>query len=357
MFRQESIHYYDPAPVGDGRVNGRARILAVDDEIDVANLLVRSLRFAGYQAEPETDGLTALDRLDTEEYDLMLVDLQMPRLRGDELQLRAQSLHPDLAVILVTAAADTELAVECLKAGAYDYILKPFDLHDVSVRVEKALERRATAIELKNYQADLQRKVGDQAGRIRSLLLQSMESLTAALEAKDENTRDHSARVARVALKLAEQLPDYNAEFANKLRIAAMLHDIGKIGIREAVLNKRDLLEPLEFDEIRRHPVLGESILKPLFPDDPLVLSFVRHHHERWDGHGYPDGLARDETPLGARILSIADAYDAMISVRPYRHGLSHSEAMAVLMSGAGSQWDPNLVAIFTELPSIGDDN
>jgi len=341
-------------PIG-GPVRTPSRILVVDDEAEVANLLVRSLRYAGYQAESETDSMTALERCSCGNFDLTLIDLQMPRLRGDEMLTRLRQQYPDIAVILVTAAVGTDIAVSCLKAGAYDYIVKPFDLYDVTARVAKALERRATEIELRMYQSDLQRKVGLQASRIRSMVLQSMESLTAALEAKDENTREHSARVAHYAIRLAEQLPGTDDDFTYRLRIAALLHDIGKIGIHESILNKGADLEPYEYEEIRRHPVLGETILKPLFPDDPILLSIVRHHHERWDGQGYPDGFVGEHTPVGARILSIVDAFDAMISVRPYRTGMTGEEAMNVIRDGAGTQWDPTLVAIFDRMLKTDD--
>ncbi len=326
-----------------------ARILVVDDEPAVVSLLVRALALSGFEAVSAHSGREALDTLARDNFDLLLTDLQMPGMRGDELQLRAIEAYPDLAVMLVTAANDAHVAVECLKAGAYDYILKPFDVNDVGVRVHKALSRRATSLELKEYQATLQRKVADQAGRIRNLLLQSMESLNNALEAKDEGTRNHSVRVAHLAVMLAGAYSPSDIEFRQKLRMAALLHDIGKIGVREFVLNKPGRLEETEYDEIKQHSVTGESILRPLFDDDPVVLSIVRHHHERWDGQGYPDGLEGEACPIGARLLAIADAFDAMISARPYRAGMTVEVALGVLRDGAGTQWDPQLVAVFDE--------
>ncbi|HEY3332939.1 MAG TPA: HD domain-containing phosphohydrolase [Capsulimonadaceae bacterium] len=326
------------------------RILVVDDEPEVAAVLVRALKLSGYDAVAEFDGQAAFERIEGERFDVLLTDLQMPRLRGDDLQKMVQAAYPDIVTIVVTAAHDTHVAVDCLKAGAYDYILKPFDLHDVAIRMKKAIERRDITRELHDYQANLQRKVAEQAGRLRNMLLQSMEALTNALEAKDEATRDHSLRAAHHAVRMAAAIAPTDYDFHQKIRLAAMLHDIGKIGVSDVVLRKPARLTYAEYEAIKLHVDVGESILRPLFEDDPTILSIVRHHHERWDGTGYPDGLSGADIPVGARILAICDAYDAMISTRPYRPGMESAEALRILKSGADTQWDGHLVGVFIAL-------
>jgi putative nucleotidyltransferase with HDIG domain len=241
-----------------------------------------------------------------------------------------------------------------MREGVFDYMVKPTPLADLTVRVAKALERRRMTVELRGYQADLQKRVTEQACRIRRILIKSLETLSNALEAKDENTRNHSARVAVLAEALAERMCPEDCEFHRRIRLAGLLHDIGKIGVPEAILNKPGRLEPAEFAQIQKHPVIGEMILRPLLEGDEDILGMVRHHHERWDGRGYPDGLAGEETPLSARIAAVADAFDAMRCARPYRQGMPLETVLGVLRDGAGTQWDAEVVATLQKLEADG---
>ncbi len=330
------------------------RILIVDDEPEVAKVLSRALAHAGYEVSTANDAKEALERLKEGQFSLLLSDIHMPGMHGDELQRVARERDPHLAVILITAAGDVACAVDCMREGVFDYIIKPAPLADVSVRVGKALERGRITIELENHQATLEQRVAQQADRIRRLLLKSLQALTNALEAKDENTRDHSLRVSELSTALAKRLRPDDTQFHTRIGLAGIIHDIGKIGVPEAILNKPGRLDPEEFAIIQKHPVIGETILRPLLEGDEDILAVVRHHHERWDGRGYPDGLAGGKTPLGARITAVADGYDAMRHARAYREGMPLDKVLQILRDGAGSQWDDAVVKVLLGMAQDG---
>lgn len=338
----------------DQEAQEKERVLVVDDEPEVAKVLSRALVYAGYEVSTAHSAEEALALLDTGGFSLLLSDIHMPGMHGDELQRVARERDPDLAVILITAAGDVACAVDCMREGVLDYIIKPAPLADVVVRVSKGLERRRMALELRAYQTTLEERVAQQAERIRRLLIKSLQALTNALEAKDENTRDHSLRVANVATMLAKRLRPEDTELHTRICLAGLIHDIGKIGVPEAILKKPGRLEPEEFAVIQKHPVLGEAILRPLLDGDEDILGVVRHHHERWDGHGYPDGLAGEETPFAARITAVADGYDAMRHARAYRQGMPLGKVLEILREGAGSQWDTNVVGALLEMAAEG---
>lgn len=333
--------------------NPTPTLLVVDDEQAVASVLCRGLSRAGYDVSVACNGEEALARLETEPFDVLLSDIHMPKMRGDELQRRARERAPDLAVVLITAAYDVSVAVECLREGVFDYVTKPFDLSDVIARVNKALERRDLLRAKRGYQADLEKRVAEQAERLHQTMRGSLEALIHALEAKDPNTRDHSARVSHLAVRLVRHLCSGEAALAERVRVAALFHDVGKIGVPEAILNKPGRLTEGEMAFVRRHPEIGETILAPLL--EPEMLAIVRHHHERWDGNGYLDGLSGAFIPLGARIVAVADSFDAMTSSRPYRDRLSPADAGAVFQENAGRQWDPRIVAAILPLIESGE--
>jgi putative two-component system response regulator len=330
--------------------NGREKpaVLVVDDEEEVLRVLVRGLGYAGYQTQGVQSGAEALEHIQTGNYQAMLTDIHMPRMRGDELQRRARELEPDLAVLMITAAGDVSCAVECLKEGVFDYMLKPFDLEDVALRIEKALERRQLVLQNRDYQLNLEKRVAEQTERIRQMMQHSLQALNTALEVKDEFNRDHAQQVADMAVAMAACLRPTDTAFQSKIRLAALFHDIGNIGVPEALLHKTEKLTLSEFATIQKHVEIGEEILRPFFPD-PEVLSVIRSHHEHWDGSGYPDKLAGEAIPLGARIVAVATAYDAMTRSRPYRPGMAQERAFRILREGAGRQWDPEIIVLFLE--------
>jgi HD-GYP domain-containing protein (c-di-GMP phosphodiesterase class II) len=240
------------------------------------------------------------------------------------------------------------VAVSCLSLGAMDYLTKPFHLGEVKARVRQALERRALLVERRMYQTRLEERVAEQARRIEALFLAGIQSLAVALEVKDRYTRGHSERVSRYSVGIARAL-GLGADAVRQIEIGGHLHDIGKIGVREAVLNKAGPLSEDEYAHIMTHPVVGSRLLRPLLADMPIAMHVVRSHHERLDGGGVPDGLAGDEVPLEARIAAVADSFDAMTSHRPYRAGMTREAAVAELRRCVGAQYCPEVVEAFVD--------
>ena len=340
-----------PAQVPPNRTY-TGRILVVDDEEAIANLLARGLRYAGFTVETAGNGYEALEALTSREFDALLTDIHMPRLRGDDMQRIARDRDPELAVLLITAADETNCAVECLKDGVFDYLTKPFDLDDVVVRVRKAIERRDLVRENRDYRENLEHRVEQQAEELRRTLHGSLAALIHALEAKDPNTHNHSHRVAELAAALTARVFPGDDALAARIRWAAHLHDIGKIGIPENVLNKTGALTDEEMEVVRRHPEIGAVILSPLL--DSETVAMVRGHHEHLGGFGYPDRLVGDAIPIGARIIAVADAYDAMTSTRPYRDEMGRDRVLGILRDGSGVQWDAIVVSALLSLVREG---
>jgi putative nucleotidyltransferase with HDIG domain len=272
----------------------------------------------------------------------------MPHLRGDELQRIARERDPDLTVLLITGPNERAAAIACLKEGVCDYLLKPFDLADVVVRVGHALERRRLVRENRDYQLNLERRIAEQAEQLKRTVQSSLKTLIVALEAKDPNTRNHSVRVSALATQIAQRLQPENADFAARVRIAALFHDIGKIGIPESIIGKATGLTAGERETVRQHTIIGETILSPLLEKETVVM--VRSHHEQMDGTGYPDGLYGEEIPFGGRIIAVADAYDAMTSPRPYRTQIPLHSVLEIFRQGAGRQWDRDVTAVLLRL-------
>ncbi len=330
-------------------MNSQVTILIVDDEEAIRRLLRYKLSAEGYQCHEAGNAEQALQQLRSRAVDLMILDVKMPGKSGIEVLPEIRSSYPDTAVIMATVITDASLAVQCMKQGAYDYFAKPFNLDEVSLGVGRALERIRLERENRDYQHNLEQKVEEQARHIRQSFFNAITALVYALEAKDPYTSGHSQRVTTMSLEMARRMA-LSGEDVENIRLAGLIHDIGKIGVREAVLGKKNTLTEPEFEHIRYHCQLGEHILMPIMGDYREILRIVRHHHERFDGTGYPDGLAGNDIPLGARILAIADSYDAMTSERPYRQSLSPGVALAEIERCAGTQFDPGLAALFLRL-------
>jgi putative two-component system response regulator len=322
------------------------RCLVVDDEPHLRSILLRLLGGEGYACRAAGSGREALRELEREPAELIVTDIRMPEMDGIQLLAEARQRWPDTGVVMVTAVSDVSSAIWCLTQGALDYVAKPFQVDDVKARVRQALEKRRLILENRDYQHNLEKRVEQQSHRIEQLFLEGVQSLAHALEAKDPYTRGHSARVASYADAIARTL-DLDAATLEDLRIGAELHDVGKIGVREAVLHKPARLSNDEYLHIMEHTVIGEKILTPLLRDRPRVLQIVRSHHERLDGTGLPDGLKGDAVPLVARIASVADAFDAMTTGRPYVAPRPPGAALEELHREAGRQFDREAVAAF----------
>ena len=324
-----------------------ARCLVVDDEPQVRRVLARVMEGLGLPCAEAANGAEALAWLEREgSVPVIISDINMPELDGFGLLDEVRRRWPDTAVLMLTAVADVQGAVRCLTAGAMDYMAKPVMVDEVRTRVERALERRELVLQNRYYQQNLEQRVRQQAGRIREVFLKAVQALAAALDAKDPYTRGHSARVSDYAVRTAVVL-GYTGDALEEIRIGGELHDIGKIDTPESVLNKPGPLTPEEFDRIMRHTVLGERILEPLLNENPTILRIVRSHHEHLDGTGRPDGLSGEAIDPAVRIVSVADAYDAMTTARAYRQQLESAEAIAELRRCAGSHFDPDTVEAF----------
>jgi response regulator RpfG family c-di-GMP phosphodiesterase len=325
--------------------------VVADDEPRLRQVLVRLMTSDGFTCLEAGDGEEALQQLEKVPAQLLLTDLRMPRLDGIELLKRARALYPDLAVILITAVADVDVALSCLASGAMDYLTKPFHLEEVRARVAQALEKRSLIVENRTYQRGLEQLVTVQAQRLEQLFLGGVQALVQALEVKDQYTRGHSIRVSHYSTLLAKALGLSEREVRH-VELGGHVHDIGKIGVRESVLNKEGPLTDEEYQHIMTHPMVGWQILSPLLGDAPMALNVVRSHHERFDGRGIPDRLAGDKIPLEARIAGVADAFDAMTSGRAYRRGryMTADDAIAEIQRCSGTQFDPDVAAKFVEI-------
>jgi putative two-component system response regulator len=333
-------------------MNESKNILIVDDEYVIRKILCEKLSGNGYNCLLAANGEQALDEMKKGTMSLVILDIKMPGKSGLDILAELKTVYPDTQVLMVTAALEMKTAVQCMKSGAYDYIVKPFNLDEIAFIVSRALEKRQLELEnrrleLENreYQRNLEDKVSEQAGRIRSSFMSAITSLASALEAKDKYTGGHSQRVSEISLVIANGMGLFK-ETSERVKLAGMVHDIGKIGISEFILNKPGHLTDDEFRHIQKHPEIGQRILVPI-AGDKEILRIVRSHHEHYDGTGYPDGLKREEIPLGARIIAVADSYEAMTSERPYRSSLSAEYALMEIKNGKGTQFDPDVVEVF----------
>lgn len=325
--------------------------LVVDDDDQVRHTVARVLRAQGMSCGEAPDGVAALAVLAEQgEVALVVSDIHMPEMDGMTLLREVHRLYPDTAVIMLTGVADVTTAVACLQEGALDYLPKPVLVEEVRARVEQVLEKRRLVLENRylqqSYQHRLEAQVRELGQKIEEQFLGQIQMAVRMLEKKDVYTRGHSGRVAEYAVRTAVQL-GYTGSQLDEFRLGGELHDIGKIGTRDSVLNKPGRLTDEEFEEIKRHTVEGEEILEPLRREHPIVMEIVRWHHERMDGSGFPDGLVGEAIPEPARVVCVVDAFDAMTTTRTYRAHLSFTEAMGELSSCAGPQFDPRIVAAF----------
>ena len=324
----------------------RVRCLVVDDEERVRDVMARVLAGEGFECRQAASGAEAVALLERESFDLAVLDIQMPVMDGTQLLAEVRLRWPEMGVVMVTAVSDVHTAVSCLTHGALDYVAKPFEIDEVRARVWQALEKRRLIRDNREYQLHLEQRVREQADRIEELFVLGVHSLVQALEAKDRYTRGHSARVAVYAVGIGRQLGVDAATIA-EIQLGGELHDIGKIGVREAVLQKPGPLSEEEYLHVMVHPTIGERILAPLLREHPIVLQIVRSHHERIDGAGLPDHLLGDAIPFVARIASVADSFDAITTGRPYMRPRSPEEAVAELRRCAGWQFDSACIEAF----------
>jgi len=327
------------------------RILVVDDEAMVRRLLCQKLSREGYQCDEAGGADQALDRLREKPVELVILDIKMPGKSGVELLPEIKAGYPDTAVIMATALTDVHIVTQCMKQGAYDYICKPFDLSEVVLSVEGVLNKKKLELEIRKYQKHLEQRVGEQTKEVRKVFLGAIEALAFALEAKDKYTAGHSRRVTEIAVAIGKEL-GLSATDMEDLRWGGLLHDVGKIAVDQLIQNKPGELTSEEYEHIMTHPHVGAGIVKPVVNDK--VVEMIEHHHDYYDGSGMNQVGKGEDIPLGARILAVADAFDAMTSDRPYRSAMSIADALDEIKRCASAQFDPAVVDAFLKIPVAG---
>jgi len=326
------------------------KILIVDDEPYIRRILSRWLGEEGYECVGAPDAETASEILESDSFGLLISDIKMPDKSGIDLLIKTKQEHSDLAVLMVTAVDDRNLALETLHLGAYGYLVKPFDKNEIIINVANALERRRLHLIEKQYQEFLKNEVQAKTAEIRHREEELVQRLVLAVESRDKDTGDHACRVGHFSASLARAL-GWEHEQVENIRLAGAMHDIGKLGIPDGILCKPEQLTAEEFEVIKQHCELGARVLRD--SDCPLLemaLEIVLSHHEKWDGSGYPQGLAGEEIPESARIVAIADVYDAVTHARVYRPAFPEEEALAIMKKGRAKHFDPRVLDCFFEL-------
>ena len=329
------------------------RILVVDDDPTSTTLLARMLEQWGYADVLVTnDPAEVVGLCRRSQPDLVLMDLHMPEVDGLQLlgRLPVETRGVPLPVLMLTADGSPEARREALRAGARDFVTKPFDPDEVSLRVRNLLQTRGLAATLRRHRDELEQRVTRRTEELELARLETLERLAMAAEFRDDDTGEHTRRVARTARLLARALrvPEADVE---RVSLAAPLHDVGKIAVPDAVLLKPGRLSRAEYQVVQRHVLVGEEILGgSSSPVLQTAAEIALHHHERWDGRGYPAGLTGNEVPLPARLVAVADVFDALTHQRPYKEAWPLDVAVEEILEQSAGHFDPDVVAAFATL-------
>jgi len=327
---------------------GIVTVLVVDDEEPIRNALRKFLKQQQFEVHAASSAEEALQQLRLHKISLMLSDIRMPGTSGVDLVPQALEIEPELAILMLTAVNDATSAALCMQRGAMDYLTKPIELVDLGRAVQRALKRRETLVENRHLNQWLKEEVTTrtaelhrQQHRMERISTATLEALVNALEAKDPYLRGHSARVADLSANVATEM-GLAEEEVERVRMAGRLHDLGKIGTRDAVVNKEGPLTAEQFEHVKQHVIIGAQILAPLAHLGDIV-AMVKSHHERFDGTGYPDGLRGEEIPQGGRVIAAAEVYDALTTARPYQDKLTPEEAVERMADLSGTVLDPKV--------------
>lgn len=336
----------------------KEKILIVDDDENITSLLSVILMQEGYHCETVNSAAEAfsLMRKNQEKpFALVLTDLTMPVMDGIELLERSQKHFPRTGVVVISADKNLSQAVEAMRKGALDFLVKPFQPEIALPRIQKALERVRLEKENYEYQEYLEEKIENRTSALiekhrtlQKLFINTVEAIARAIEAKDPYTQGHSKRVAKYSARIAEKM-DVGSDDVIDIELAGLLHDVGKIGISDSILGKPSKLSIEEYEEIKEHPLISVKIIEPI-QELTKVKEYVKYHHEKWDGTGYPEGLKAEKIPLGARILSIADAFDTMWIGRQYHAAWNLETVIKEFQKNKGTQFDPAVVDAFIAL-------
>ena len=334
------------------------KVLVVDDEPSVRMFFREALRPVTAHVAEAADAAVALESIESGDFDLIVCDVWMPGASGLDLLSMAQQTRWDVGFILVTGEIQVDTVIAALRMQASDFLLKPLMAEEVTRCVARAFERLVAARQARAYQGSLetsiQRRTRDlevALSELESNYQMTLEALVAALDAREHETFSHSLRVRTYTRYLARRA-GYPPALLPSLEQGALLHDIGKIAVADAILLKPAKLTPEEWVEMRKHPHAGDEILKRI-PFLRPASTIVRHHHERFDGTGYPDGLKGAEIPLGARLFAVADTQDAMTTDRSYRKGPGFDAARTEIERCGGKQFDPHIVELFLKTPTL----
>ena len=335
--------------------NVSPRILIVDDEVEITEILA-DLLSEDYECLRAASAEEALARLTESEFELVISDITMPGMSGLDMIPHVKELSPDTVVVMISGMQTVESAIGALRLGAFDYLMKPFDLRQVEAVVKRALEHHDLVVAKQRYENHLEELVEQRTVELDKALnslegayRSTLKALTAALETRDLETHGHSERVVTYSLRLGREYGLSSVEM-KALEFGSLLHDIGKIGVPDSILRKPAKLTEEEWVRMREHPLHGQQILRGIeFLEGAARV--VAQHHEKWDGTGYPLGLRNEEIDINARIFAVADAFDAITSDRVYRRGKPYEAAAQELDDWAGRQFDPKVVEAFHRVP------
>lgn len=326
------------------------QVLVVDDEPHICDIISRILRSEGLECFVANNADSAMDILCQKCIDLVISDINMPGRSGLELLEAIKAKHPLTAVIMVTAVDDRETAIYSLKHGAYGYIIKPFDRNELIINVANALERRELYIASREYEIRLEKEVLERTADVRRREEEIAIRLVLASKYRDEETGAHILRLGAYSALLAKTL-GWTTEDVDSIRIAASMHDMGKIGIEDKILRKPGKLTPEEFEIIKTHTTIGAALLEG---SDVCLLqlasSIAKSHHEKWDGSGYPEGLRGEDIPEAAMIVAVADVYDALVNDRVYRTALPEEKAIEIMRNGRDAHFSPIVFDCFMDV-------
>ena len=331
------------------------RLLIVDDEVEVRGVL-RDLLGEAYQCAEAASAEEALVQLRDQDYELVISDITMSGMTGLEMIPHVKVISPDTVIVMISGMQTIESAINALRLGAFDYLMKPFDLRQAEAAVARAFEHHELVVAKRRYENHLEELVDQRTAELDRALdslenayRSTLQALTAALETRDAETHGHSERVVTYSLRLGREYGLTGPQM-KALEFGSLLHDIGKIGVPDAILRKPAKLTDEEWVRMREHPMHGQQILRGIkFLEGAARV--VAQHHEKWDGSGYPLGLKGEDVDICARIFSVADAFDAITSDRVYRQGRPYEAAAAELDEWAGRQFDPKVVEAFHRVP------